>query len=289
MNSSTHHPQKASGPTLLEPTLQQAVARGLARIDAQMLMLHALERSVHDRAWLAMHSADLLGAEAAQRFEAMVQRRLHQEPVAYITGENEFFGLNLRVDARVLDPRPDTEILVEWALQVIEPGQPLKVADLGTGSGAIALAIKSQRPAVQMTAVDVSPEALDVARLNAQRLNLEVNFRHGTWLTGVSDTFDVIVSNPPYIAAGDPHLSQLHHEPLNALASGLDGLKDLRQIIEQAFARLQPGGWLLLEHGHDQAPAVSVLLQKAGFVQVQSRPDLAGIARCSGGQRPKLT
>ena len=273
--------------TLLEATLQEAVARGLARIDAQMLMLHALDRPVHDRAWLALHSTDLLGVDAAARFEALVQRRLHQEPVAYITGEKEFFGLNLRVDARVLDPRPDTEILVEWALQLIEPEQPLKVADLGTGSGAIALALKKERPAIQMTAIDISPEALDVARLNAQRLNLEVAFRHGPWLTGVSETFDVIVSNPPYIAASDPHLSQLHHEPLHALASGLDGLKDLRLIIDQAMERLQAGGWLLLEHGHDQAPAVCVLLQKAGLTQVQSRPDLAGIARCSGGQRPK--
>lgn len=277
------------GSTLLEPTLQRAIARGLARIDAQMLMLHALERPVHDRAWLALHSTDLLGTDAAARFEAMVDRRLHHEPVAYIVGEKEFFGLKLRVDARVLDPRPDTEILVEWAMQLIAPDQPLNVADLGTGSGAIALALKKERPAVHMTAIDISPEALDVARLNAQRLNLEVAFRHGPWLTGVTETFDVIVSNPPYIAAGDPHLSQLHHEPLNALASGLDGLKDLRQIIEQATERLQPGGWLLLEHGHDQAPAVCVLLQKAGFTQVQSRPDLAGIARCSGAQRPKLT
>ena len=289
MNTSTHHPHQTSGPTLLETTLQHAVSRGLARIDAQMLMLHVLERSVHDRAWLALHSTDLLGAEAAARFESMVQRRLRQEPLAYITGEKEFFGLNLRVDARVLDPRPDTEILVEWALQVIKPEQVLKVADLGTGSGAIALAVKSQRPAVQMTAIDLSPEALDVARLNAQRLNLDVVCRQGAWLTGLNERFDVIISNPPYIAAGDPHLSQLHHEPLNALASGLDGLRDLRLIIEQAWDRLEPGGWLLLEHGHDQAPAVSVLLQKAGFVQVQNRPDLAGIARCTGGQRPKLT
>jgi release factor glutamine methyltransferase len=273
---------------ILEYTLQQAVAQGLARIDAQMLMLFALEHSVHDRAWLAMHSGDLLTAQEVSRFQALVARRLNQEPVAYITGEKEFFGLNLRVDVRVLDPRPDTEILVEWALQTITPTQAAQVVDLGTGSGAIALALKKHRPLADVSAIDMSPESLDVARTNAQRLGLEVTFRHGHWLAGVNQRFDLVVANPPYIAAGDPHLSHLHHEPLHALVSGLDGLHDLRQIIEQTSTRLTPGGWLLLEHGHDQAPAVCVLLQKAGFVQVQSRPDLAGIARCSGGQWPKL-
>jgi release factor glutamine methyltransferase len=273
---------------ILEYTLQQAVAQGLARLDAQMLMLFALEHSVHDRAWLAMHSGDLLTAQEVSRFQALVTRRLNQEPVAYITGEKEFFGLNLRVDVRVLDPRPDTEILVEWALQTITPAQAAQVVDLGTGSGAIALALKKHRPLAHVSAIDMSPESLDVARTNAQRLGLEVTFRHGHWLAGVNQRFDLMVANPPYIAAGDPHLSHLHHEPLHALVSGLDGLHDLRQIIEQASSRLSPGGWLLLEHGHDQAPAVCVLLQKAGFVQVQSRPDLAGIARCSGGQWPKL-
>lgn len=274
---------------VLAHVLQKAIQRGLARIDAQMLLLHVLGQPIHDRAWLALRDANLLTPEEVSRFEALCERRLHHEPLAYIVGEKEFFGLTLRIDHRVLDPRPDTEILVEWALQVIPPGAHLNVADLGTGSGAIALAIKSQRPDCHVLAIDQSPEAMDVARLNAQRLGLAIDVRHGQWLAGLSESLDVVVSNPPYIAAGDPHLSRLHHEPLQALASGLDGLQDLRQIVAQAPAHLAPGGWLLLEHGHDQAPAVCVMLQKAGFVQVQSRPDLAGIARCSGGQRPKLT
>lgn len=273
-------------------TLAQAMAaahaQGLARLDAQMLLLHALGRAPHDRAWLIAHDADVLPEETATRLDALVRRRLAGEPLAYLTGVKEFFGLPLQVDARVLDPRPDTETLVDWALEVLAPvgappGRPA-LLDLGTGSGAIALALQHARPDAQVTAVDASANALTVAQGNARRLGLPVAFIESSWLAQVSGRFDLIVSNPPYIAADDPHLAALTHEPLQALASGPDGLDDLRQIIAQAPAHLQPGGWLLLEHGWDQAGAVRALLVQAGFASVQSRQDLAGIARCSGGQ-----
>ncbi len=270
-----------SAPTVTQ-ALQQATAAGLARLDAQMLLLHAQGRATHDRAWLVAHDGDLLPAEVALRFTDLCQRRAVGEPVAYLTGFKEFFGLTLQVDARVLDPRPDTETLVEWALERLD--RPMAVADLGTGSGAIALALQSQRPQAQVTAVDASTDALDVARANAARLGLPVTFRQGSWLQGDTSHYGLIVSNPPYVAAADPHLAALRHEPLQALASGPDGLADIRQIIQQAPGRLHPGGWLLLEHGHDQAQAVRSLLVAQGYTQVTSRRDLAGIERCSGGQ-----
>ena len=208
------------------------------------------------------------------------------EPVAYLTGRKEFYGLPLQVDARVLDPRPDTETLVDWALEVIAPLASPRVVDLGTGSGAIALALQSQRTDAQVLAVDASTDALAVAQANAERLGLPVQFQPANWLAGVEGLFDAIVSTPPYIPSADPHLAALTHEPLQALASGADGLEDIRTIVAQAPAHLQPGGWLLLEHGYDQAEAVQALLATHGFAQVQSRNDLAGIARCTGGQWP---
>ena len=268
-------------PTVTQ-ALRTAAATGLARLDAQMLLLHALGRATHDRAWLVAHDGDVLPLAALQRFAGLCQRRADGEPVAYLTGFKEFFGLTLQVDARVLDPRPDTETLVEWALELLD--RSMAVADLGTGSGAIALALKSQRPQALVTAVDASADALDVARANAARLGLPVTFRQGSWLQGDTAHYALIVSNPPYVAAADPHLADLRHEPLQALASGPDGLADIRQIIQQAPARLHPGGWLLLEHGHDQAQRVRGLLAAQGFTQVSSRRDLAGIERCSGGQ-----
>jgi release factor glutamine methyltransferase len=280
----------------LAQVLAGAHARGVPRIDAQMLLLHALGHAPHDRAWLIAHDADALPVEAARRFETLVQRRLENEPVAYLTGVKEFFGLQLQVDARVLDPRPDTETLVAWALEVLgtrndaapdASGGPLGLVDLGTGSGAIALAVKHARPDVQVTAVDASAGALAVAQGNAARLRLPVRFIEGSWLRNVSGHYHVIVANPPYISAGDPHLAALIHEPLAALASGQDGLDDIRLIIRQAPAHLLPGGWLLLEHGWDQSESVHALLEEAGFTAVQSRSDLAGILRCTGGQWPQ--
>ncbi len=262
---------------------------GLSRIDAQVLLLHALGRAPHDRAWLLAHGDDPLDADIQATFTAYAHRRVATEPVAYITGQKEFFGLTLQVDARVLDPRADTETLVEWALSCLADVSAPEVVDLGTGSGAIALALQHTRPDARVSAIDASADALDVARANAERLQLPVTFHHGSWLAPVAgQIWDAIVSNPPYVASGDAHLAGLTHEPLSALASGPDGLDDLRLIVRQASQHLKPGGWLLLEHGFDQAHAVHTLLSNQGFVNVQSRPDLAGILRCSGGQWPTV-
>ncbi|WP_339385482.1 peptide chain release factor N(5)-glutamine methyltransferase [Acidovorax sp. sic0104] len=275
------------------PTLAQALAQahtlGLARIDAQLLLLHTLGRPDAGRAWLLAHDTDVLGDAMHAQFITLCQRRAAGEPVAYLTGRKEFYGLALQVDSRVLDPRPDTETLVDWALELIAPAHldapAPRVADLGTGSGAIALALKSQRPTAQVLAVDASTDALAVAQANAERLGLAVQFLHSDWLASLAGVqLDIIVSNPPYIPAQDPHLAALTHEPLQALASGADGLTDIRTIVAQAPGHLGPGGWLLLEHGHDQAEAVRGLLTARGFEQVQSRNDLAGIERCTGGQ-----
>lgn len=269
----------------LQQALFQAQQAGLSRIDAQLLLLHAVGRPDAGRAWLLTHDTDALTPEQQQTFDALCARRLSGEPVAYLTGRKEFYGLALEVDARVLDPRPDTETLVDWALEVLADWQAPRIVDLGTGSGAIALALQRQRPDACVWAVDASADALAVARSNAQRLALNVQFALGSWLQALAagQQFDAIVSNPPYIRADDPHLAALTHEPLSALASGADGLADIRAIIEQSPAHLTPGGWLLIEHGWDQAPAVQQLLRAAGFAAVQSRNDLAGIARCSGG------
>ncbi len=267
--------------------IQQALsaacsALGLERLDAQLLLLHALGRPQNDRAWLVAHDSDPLTPDVEMRYINLTRRRAAGTPLAYLTGQREFYGLTLQVDSRVLDPRPDTETLVDWALTLLQPAGA--VIDLGTGSGAIALALKKQRPDAQVQAVDASTDALAVAQANAQRLGLNVHFTHGNWLEGVDRHFHLIVSNPPYIAEGDPHLENLGHEPQMALASGSDGLDAIRTIVTQAPVRLLPGGWLLLEHGWDQAQAVRALLAQAGYTEVQSRQDLAGIERCSGGR-----
>ena len=268
----------------LGAALRQLQTGGLPRLEAQMLLLHALGQPPQARAWLLAHDDDALPADAATRLHALATRRLAGEPMAYLTGEKHFHGLRLRVDARVLDPRDDTETLVDWALALLPADAPRRVLDLGTGSGAIALAIAHARPQARVTAVDASADALTVARANAGRLGLAVTLHHGDWLAPVAgEVFDLIVSNPPYIAEGDAHLPALAHEPRSALVSGADGLDDLRRIVATAPAHLAPGGWLLLEHGWDQAAAVRALLTDAGFTQVQSRRDLAGIERCSGG------
>ena len=276
-----------TSPTLAQ-ALNQARTLGLERIDAQLLLLHAVGRPDAGRAWLLAHDTDAMDEATHTQFIALCQRRVAGEPVAYLTGRKEFYGLPLQVDARVLDPRPDTETLVDWALEVIAPLTSPRVVDLGTGSGAIALALQSQRADAKVLAVDASADALAVAQANAQRLGLPVRFQRSDWLQGVDGFFDAIISNPPYIASADPHLAALTHEPLQALASGADGLEDIRTIVAQAPAHLQPGGWLLLEHGYDQADAVQALLTAQGFAHVQSRTDLAGIARCSGGQWPTV-
>jgi release factor glutamine methyltransferase len=268
-------------------TIAQALAwaatAGVARLDAQLLLLHALGRPQEDRAWLLAHDADQVHSAAQAEYRAACRRRLDGEPLAYLVGEKEFFGLLLKVDARVLVPRPDTETLVEWALEVLAPMSMPAVLDLGTGSGAIALAIQSRRPDAHVIAVDRSPDAVAVAGENARRLDLAVQVKQADWFGGAGD-FDVVVSNPPYVAAGDRHLDALGHEPQEALVAGADGLDDLRCIAAVAPGHLRPGGWLLLEHGWDQAAAVRGLLSAAGFGAVDSRRDLAGVDRCSGGR-----
>jgi release factor glutamine methyltransferase len=269
--------------------LAAARTLGLERLDAQLLLLHALGKPGSERAWLLAHDSDALPDEVAQQFRALSLRRAGGEPLAYIVGSKEFFGLSLQVDARVLVPRPDTETLVEWSLECLaEAGMPegAEVLDLGTGSGAIALALKKSRPALKLTAVDASADALAVARANASQHRLPVHFIEGSWLDKVSGHFHLIASNPPYVSDADPHLPALVHEPLQALTAGQDGLGDIRQIIEQAPGHLHPQGWLLLEHGYDQAAAVCDLLVRKGFAGVQSRADLAGLLRCSGGRWP---
>lgn len=263
--------------------LQAARAAGVARLDAQLLAAHVLARP---RTWLLAHEDAPVAADLAVRLDALVQRRARGVPLAYLVGEREFHGLALRVTPDVLVPRPDTETLVDWALELLDPSRPAAVADLGTGSGAIALALQQQRPHWEVLGVDASAAALQVAQANGARLGLPVRWQHAHWLQQVEGRWDGIVSNPPYIRADDEHLRALQHEPQQALVSGVDGLQDLRQIITQATARLRPGGWLLLEHGYDQAAPVRSLLQVAGFRAVSTRCDLAGHERCSAGQWP---
>ncbi|MFL9670312.1 peptide chain release factor N(5)-glutamine methyltransferase [Variovorax sp. AB1(2024)] len=270
-------------PSTVAQALAAGIALGIDRLDAQLLLLHALGRAPHDRAWLLAHDTDAMPDTAWSTLSAQLSRRLAGEPVAYLLGEKEFHGLDLRVDARVLVPRPDTETLVEWALQCLEGHAAPRVVDLGTGSGAIALALQHARVDARVDAVDASADALAVAQANARRLGLPVRFALADWLDGADTGYTVIASNPPYIAADDPHLPALRHEPVSALVAGVDGLDDIRQIVRHAPAHLAEGGWLLLEHGHDQAAAVRQLLAERGFAEVQSRDDLAGIQRCSGG------
>ena len=282
--------------TTHQQALQAARIVGLDRLDAQLLLLHALGRPDSDRAWLLAHDDDLLPAPRAEVFTRLSLRRAAGEPLAYIVGYKDFFGLRFGVDNRVLVPRPDTETLVQWALDVAKKfaGEALRVLDLGTGSGAIAVAVAAtlaksrpvDAPAAAVSAVDFSAAALQVAAANAKVLQADVQFFQSHWFEKVSGHYHVIASNPPYIASADPHLSALTHEPPEALTAGPDGLDDIRHIISQAPAHLLAKSWLLLEHGYDQAATVRALLTQQGFAQVQSRCDLAGIERCSGGQWP---
>jgi release factor glutamine methyltransferase len=273
----------------VDELLAEARALGLARFDAQGLASHALERP---RAWLLAHGDEVVDEPTAQQLRALFQRRADGEPVAYLTGWRGFHGLELRVTPAVLDPRPDTETLVDWALDIL--GGELaalaapQVADLGTGSGAIALAVAHGCPRAVLRAVDASAAALAVAQGNGQRLGLPVRWLHGSWWQPLGlPRLHLALSNPPYLGADDLHLPALHHEPRSALvpASG-DALADLRLIVAGAPACLAAGGWLLLEHGFEQADAVAALLREAGFEAVAHRHDLAGHRRCTGGRWP---
>ncbi len=273
-----------------------------ARIEVQCLLQAVLQVN---RAYLLTHPEQHLNAEQHARYTALFERRLNGEPIAYLLGEREFFGLTFKVTPDTLIPRPETELLVDLALQRIPSpgltatlsrsrergwgrGCAFRVLDMGTGSGAIALAIAQARPVAEVLASDASPAALEVARANAQRLGIaNVAFVQSDWFSALNiQRFDLIVSNPPYVATGDPHLQQgdVRFEPASALASGDDGLLDIRRIVARAQAYLQPGGWLLLEHGYTQAAQVCGLLRQAGFGEVFSAHDLAGIKRVSGGR-----
>ena len=269
----------------IQAALATAQTLGLARLDAQLLLLHSLGKPETDRAWLLTHDGDALPDQAAQMFRGLSLRRAAGEPLAYIVGYKEFFGLRFNVDSTVLIPRPDTETLVQWSLDLLAGLDGARVLDLGTGSGAIAVSLAHQLK-TSVDATDLSEKALLVARENARQLGVDVQFLLSRWLEKVSGHYHLIASNPPYIADADPHLAALAHEPLNALTAGSDGLSDIRQIVQFAPDHLYPGGWLLLEHGYDQASVVRQLLVQRGFTQVQSRMDLASIARCSGGQWP---
>jgi release factor glutamine methyltransferase len=256
-----------------------------ARRELEVLLSHALGR---DRAWLYAHADDALPAEQAIRFHQLLVRRAAGEPVAYLIGSREFWSLDLVVTSDVLIPRPETELLVELALQKIPQAEKVEIADLGTGSGAIALALARERPRARVLATDVNDAALVVARANAQRLAIgNIEFAQGNWCDALgSHAIDVIVSNPPYIAENDAHLTQgdLRFEPRAALASGSDGLDAIRAIVGGAPPHLKPGGWLLLEHGFEQGAVVRDLLARGGFAEVATACDLEGRERVAVGR-----
>jgi len=270
--------------------LARARAGGVDRLDAQLLLTHL---TGHPRTWLLAHDDALLEPAQATAFEALLARRAAGEPLAYLVGQREFHGLALDVGPAVLVPRPDTETLVDWGLALLAAG-PLAgatrpaVVDLGTGSGAIALALKNGCPRAEVWAVERSAAALAVARANAGRLGLDVHFAAGDWWDALppaagAPAFDLVVSNPPYIAPDDPHLAALAHEPRDALVAGADGLADIARIAADAPSRMTRGGWLLFEHGWTQAEAVARILAGAGFESIATRADIEGRPRCTGG------
>ena len=271
------------------PTISGALAQsGLVPIDAQVLLTHVLGQN---RAWLIGHGDEAITREQADAFLALARRRRDGEPVAYLTGMREFWGLPLSVSPAVLIPRPETETLVELALARLPEDREVRVLDLGTGSGAIALAIAQERPRARILGVDVSENALDIARENARRLNItNVEFALADWYDGAEATwpggpFDLVASNPPYIATGDSHLGEgdVRFEPVMALTSGGDGLDAIRRIVPGARAYLAPSGTLAIEHGYDQSDAVRALFAAAGFTDLVAVRDLAGIPRVIAG------
>lgn len=271
--------------TSVRQALSDAAQRLGDRVDAEVLLAYALSKP---RSWLIAHADDVLSQDHAAAYALLIEQREAGEPIAYITGRRGFWSLDLEVTPATLIPRPETELLVELALERLPADKACRVLDLGTGSGAIALAIARERPMAQVVAVDASSEALDVARHNARRHQLgNVHFVHGDWFASLDDRrFDVIVSNPPYIEWDDPHLQQgdLRFEPISALVSGRDGLDDIRRIVRDAGLHLVPGGWLLFEHGWNQGDAVRALLRDADFVELSTAHDLEQRDRVSMGR-----
>jgi len=256
---------------------------GLPALEARTLAGYVLEKN---SAWLIAHADEAVSAKCENAFAAIAGRRVKGEPMAYIVGEREFYGLELHVTPAVLIPRPETELLVELALARIPGDVVARVLDLGTGSGAVAVALAKERPRARLTAVDVDYAVLALARANAKRHGVSVRLFCGDWFGPLpGERFDLIVSNPPYVAAADPHLAlgDVRFEPRRALDGGADGLDCIRTIVATAAAHLRPEGWLLFEHGYDQADACRALLEADGYLEVQSWPDLAGIPRVSGG------
>lgn len=261
-----------------------AASSDSARLDAEILLAHVLSTT---RTQLRMRYDEQLSDADAGTLVELSQRRADGEPIAYLTGSQAFWTLDLLVTPAVLVPRPETELLVEWALELLPKSELRGVADLGAGSGAIGLAIAAERSQADVVLSDVSEAALAIARCNAARADLVVSFRQGHWWHAFGDTcFDLVVSNPPYVADGDPHLAALHHEPMLALSDGGDGLQALREIIIGAPAHLKAGGSLLVEHGYDQGEAVRALFADAGFVAITTRRDLEARERATGGRRP---
>lgn len=258
------------------------------RLDAELLLSQVSGLS---RAQLFARLDDVLQPEDVERFEALVARRLRGEPVAYLTGEKGFWTLNLQVTPAVLVPRPETELLVEWGLELLAGRSSPRIADLGTGSGALALSLASERPDAQVEATEASPAALTVAKANAHTLRLErVRFHEGHWFEPLQrEAYDLVVSNPPYIAHDDPHLAALAREPLSALTDGGDGLNALREIVTTAPDYLVPGGWLLVEHGYDQGAAVRALFEQAQLIDVGTRRDYGGRERATAGRRAQAS
>ena len=273
---------------VLQQTAAQLIAQTAdaetAKFEAQLLLQSVLKVN---RAWLIAHESDVLAPELNGFFQTLISRRLNGEPIAYIFGTRAFYGLDLIVTPDTLIPRPDTETLVEAALAKITK-ENISVLDLGTGTGAIALSIAKNRPQAQVTAVDASGAALQIAIKNAQHLAIEnVEFIQSNWFENLNhERFDLIVSNPPYIAENDVHLSQgdLRFEPLSALASGADGLDDIRQIIGDCLVYLKPQAWLMLEHGYDQAEFVQDLMADVGLVNIETIKDLGGNDRVTIGK-----
>jgi release factor glutamine methyltransferase len=262
-----------------------AKSAGVDRLDAQLLLGHLLARS---RTWLLANDDSVLSLEQIAALQGLFNRRLAGEPVAYLVGEKEFHGLVFRVNADVLVPRPDTEVLVDWAIELLGTAWPdvpaPKVVDLGTGSGAIAISVKHSQPAAEVLATDVSLRALSVARGNVERLGVKVGCLASNWWSGLGGReFELVLSNPPYIAGGDAHLADLTFEPALALTPGGNGLGAIREIVAGAASHLSANGWLLLEHGFDQASAVQSLLRDGGFTDIETRRDLGGQPRCTGG------
>jgi len=269
-------------------TVNRALAlSGLVSFEAKVLLAHLLAT---DRAWLAAHGDATLTIEQAKSFDALARRRREGVPIAYLTGRREFYGLDLEITADVLIPRPESEILVDFALAKIGEAEAARVLDLGSGSGAVALAIAKARPASRVLGVDLSSAASALARRNARRLQIaNVEFIDSDWFERVPPgEFDLIVANPPYVADGDPHLAQddLRYEPAIALNGGVDGLAAIRRIVDGASGYMKPGGWLAIEHGHDQAGSVQALLRAAGFEAVNTQRDLAGVLRTTSARHP---